>query len=292
MKEVAQMSRGQTDRVDQAHEQVLEVWQAMAPGWEARRAYLAEFSKDITTWLVEKLDARSGQTILELAAGPGDTGYAAARAIGSSGTLISTDLSPAMVEVAQRRAIEVGITNVEHRVLDAEQNDLPSGSVDGVICRWGYSLMLDPVKALAETRRVLRSGGRHTLSVMGPPQHNPWGALLMRAVVGLGLIPPPDPRHPGGLFSLGEHDDLHKTIDAAGFNEAEIADMPFRLRFSDFDDYWRFILEFAGGVSALLSSFPPDTLAKVREATAENIAGYSSAGGYEFPGLTVNALAL
>jgi ubiquinone/menaquinone biosynthesis C-methylase UbiE len=278
-------------QLDAARAQIREVWETMAPGWEARRAYLAEFSKEITQWLVNKLEPRPGQTILELAAGPGDTGFAVARAIGDRGRLISTDLAPAMVNVAKRRASEVGVTNAEFRVLDAENNDLSADSVDGVICRWGYSLMLDPLKALTETRRVLRNGGAHTLSVMAGPQDNPWGSLMMRSVVGLGLIPPPDPKHPGGLFSLYDHDDLDKLITNAGFTEVEIEDAPFTLHFTDFDDYWNFILEFAGGVSALLRSFPPETLAKVREATTRAIATFMKGSGYEFPALTVNARA-
>lgn len=277
---------------DEAREQIRDVWETMAPGWEARRAYLAEFSTEVTKWLVDKLEPKPGQTILELAAGPGDTGFAAARTIGDHGRLISTDLSPAMVEVAKRRAAEVGVTNAEFRVLDAESNDLPSDAVDAVICRWGYSLMLDPFKALTETRRVLRTGGAHTLSVMAAPQDNPWGSLMMRSVVGLGLIPPPDPKHPGGLFSLYDHDDLRKLIAGAGFTDVEIENAPFTLRFTDFDDYWRFILEFAGGVSALLRSFPADTLAKVRETTTQAIAAFKKGAGYEFPALTVNARAV
>ena len=275
----------------EAQAQVREIWEAMAPGWEARRAYLADFSRDITAWLVDKLDAREGQTILELAAGPGDTGFAAAQKIGDSGRLISTDLAPAMVEVARRRAVEVGVTNAEFRVLDAERNELPTDSVDGVICRWGYSLMPDPLTALIETRRVLRDGGAHSLSVMAAPQDNPWGFLMMRSVVGLGLIPPPDPKHPGGLFSLADHDDLNGLLTKAGFTAVGIEDAPFRLRFSDFDDYWSFILEFAGGVSVLLRSFPADTLARVKDATANAVADFAVGKGYDFPALTVNAAA-
>ena len=273
------------------NEQIRGLWETMASGWEERRAYLAEFSKDITAWLVDALDPQPGQTILELAAGPGDTGFAAARRIGDDGRLISTDLAPAMVEVARRRAAEVGVTNAEFRVLDAERNDLATDSVDGAICRWGYSLMLDPSKALTETRRVLRPGGTHTLSVMASPQENPWGSLLMRSVVGLGLIPPPDPKHPGGLFSLADHDDLRAVVGGAGFTDVEIEDVPFRLRFEDFDDYWRFILEFAGGVSALLRSFDDETLTKVRHAVASAISDFRKGSGYDFPAVTVNAAA-
>ena len=51
--------------------------------------------------------------------------------------------------------------------MDAEKMDLEDDSVDGVICRWGYMLMADPAAALAETRRVLRDGGRLSLLGLG-----------------------------------------------------------------------------------------------------------------------------
>jgi ubiquinone/menaquinone biosynthesis C-methylase UbiE len=94
----------------------------MAPGWERRREYLREFSQGITEWMVARLDPQPGQTILELGAGTGETGFAAARLIGDSGRLISTDLPPD-VEVARRRAEELEIENAEFRVIDAEHID-------------------------------------------------------------------------------------------------------------------------------------------------------------------------
>jgi len=274
-----------------AHEQTRAIWEEMAPGWEARRDYLDDFSSHITRWMIERLDPRPGQTILELAAGTGDTGFEAARRIAASGRLISTDFASNMVEVARRRAVECGVTNAEFRVMDAEHNELETSSVDGVLCRWGYSLMLDPAAALAETRRVLRDGGTHTLSVMGSPQENPWGSRLMGAIVGLGLIAPPDPRHPGGLFSLAQHDDLQRVVSGAGFTDVVLESQPFRLRFADFDDYWQFILEFAGGVSMLLRGLADDQRTAVRERTATEINEFSTSTGYEFPAVTVNACA-
>lgn len=269
--------------------QVRELWQEMAPGWERRRDFLTAFSSQVTDWLVDRLDPQRGQTILELAAGPGDTGFVASRWISPGGHLISSDFAPDMVAVANRRAAELGIAGVEFRVLDAEQLDLPADCVDGVVCRWGYSLMLDPAAAFAETRRVLRPGGRLALSVMSTPQANPWGSRLMGSIVSLGLIEPPDPNHPGGLFSLADHDDLRHLLTSAGFTDLEIAHVPFTLRFTDFDDYWRFILEFAGGVSVLLANLEHHPRNAVREATRHAVAEFAAASGYEFPGVTVNA---
>ena len=73
----------------------------------------------------------------------GDTGLLAARRVGESGRVLITDFAAAMVDAARRRAAELGVTNAEFRELDAERMDLAAGSVDGVVCRWGYMLMAD-----------------------------------------------------------------------------------------------------------------------------------------------------
>jgi ubiquinone/menaquinone biosynthesis C-methylase UbiE len=79
--------------------------------------------------------------------------------------LITTDFSPAMLEAARRRGAELGVANVDYRVIDAERIELHDDSVDGVLCRFWYMLMADPAAAFAETRRVLRPGGRLALAV-------------------------------------------------------------------------------------------------------------------------------
>ena len=62
-----------------------------------------------------------------------------------------------MVDVARANGQALGLTNVEYQVMDAESMDLDDESVDGVVCRFGYMLMADPLAALKETRRVLRA---------------------------------------------------------------------------------------------------------------------------------------
>jgi ubiquinone/menaquinone biosynthesis C-methylase UbiE len=278
-------------RLDQVRRAALIEWEAMAPGWERRREYLRDFSHGIADWMVARLDPKPGQTILELGAGTGETGFEAARRIGDSGRLISTDLPPAMVEVAKRRAREMGIENAEFRVVDAQHIDLDTDSVDGILCRWAYMLMPDPAAALAESRRVLRPGGRLALAVMGGPRENPWAASVAMSIVGLGLIPPIDSKAPGGLFSLAEPDRLRELLARAGFDEVQIEEMEFHLRFSDFEDYWSFIREFAGAVAMLLRSFSHQERTAVREATERATDGFRTDRGYDLPGLSVNAVA-
>jgi ubiquinone/menaquinone biosynthesis C-methylase UbiE len=278
-------------KLEQVRRAALLEWEAMAPGWERRREYLREFSQGVADWMVDRLDPQPGQTILELGAGTGETGFAAARRIGDTGRLISTDLPPAMVEVARRRARELGVENAEFLVMDAEHIDLDDDSVDGILCRWAFMLMPDPGAAMTESRRVLRPGGRLSLAVMGGPKQNPWASTVARSIVGLGLIPPIDPKRAGGVFSLADPDDLRERLRHAGFDDVRIEEVEFHLRFSDFEDFWSFVREFAGAVAILLRSFSDEERAAVREATERATEEFRTADGYDLPGLSVNALA-
>ena len=139
--------------------------------------------------------------MLELAAGVGDTGFEAAATLGERGRLLSTDFSPAMVEAARRRGTELGVENVEYRVMDAERIELDADSVDGVLCRFGYMLMADQ-RRLAETRRVLRPGGRLTLAVWGAQERNPFFVTIAISLVQHGHLPMPEP--PGAGLQHGE----------------------------------------------------------------------------------------
>ena len=178
---------------DEARERSRSVWDAMAPGWETGREDLWEFSRPLSEWLIERLGPRPGQTILDLAAGLGETGFLAARRVGETGRVLVTDFAPRMLAAARRRAAEFGVTNADFRQLDGERMDLESECVDGVVCRWGYMLMADPGAAFRETFRVMRPRGRLAVSVFGAADRNPWASLVGRVLVSERHIPPPGP---------------------------------------------------------------------------------------------------
>src|SRR3954452_4982033 len=142
-------------------------WVRAAEGWEARAEQFARDTLPVSTALVEAIDPQPGQTILELAAGLGDTGYLAYELIQPGGTLITSDFAPEMLSAAQRRAPE---GNIRFRQMDmGVPLDHPAASVDAVLCRWGYMLLSDPEYALRETRRILRSDGKLALAAWTGP---------------------------------------------------------------------------------------------------------------------------
>jgi ubiquinone/menaquinone biosynthesis C-methylase UbiE len=268
----------------------LENWRTMAAGWERRRASIESGSAPVAEWLIRELAPRPGQTILELAAGPGDTGFAAAPLVGEEGRLISTDFSPEMVEVARRRSVELGLTNVDHMQMDAEHIELKDDSVDGVICRWGYMLMADPAAALAETRRVLRPGGRLVLAAWCSPDQNPWVAIAGRILVQRGLAPPPDPEVPS-MFSFASDDHVRSLLANAGFADVRVDQVPVVFVSSDVEEYVATANDTGGGFAKAWEAASEDERLGVKEELAQAFAPFERDGGYELPGLALVAVA-
>src|ERR671912_720735 len=239
--------------------------------------------------MIRRLDPQPGDTVLELAAGLGDTGLRAARSVGRTGRVIITDFAPEMDAAARRRAEEIGVENAEFRTLNAEQMDLETNSVDGVLCRWGYMLMIDPAAAFAETRRVLRPGGRLAFSVWAARERNPALSLVGGVLESQGHIPPPDPEAPSA-FAMADPEHIRELVVGAGFAEPEIEKVTFRWPFAEKDAYWHYVTETAASASPVLRALSYEVQKAVREQVHELARPYQSDEGYDFPATCLNAV--
>jgi ubiquinone/menaquinone biosynthesis C-methylase UbiE len=273
-------------QTDPDHES-LRAWSEVAPAWEAYRDRLFENVRSVSEWLVEQVDPQPGQTVLELTAGPGETGFLAAARLGPGGRLISSDFAPAMVDAARRGAAQRGLDNVECRVLDAQQIDLPDGSVDGVLSRFGLMLVPDQERAMGEIRRVLRPGGRCAYATWGPPDRNPWLFQLAMALLQHGYAPPGDPFAPGGVFSLATAERNQELAKTAGLADVTVAELTGVMRFENPDDYWTYNTSVAGPLAELVATLSSEQLRAVRTTLDASLAPFERDGGLELPWLSV-----
>jgi len=268
-----------------------ERWDSAAAGWERQRAGMQNSAAVVSMWLVEHIEPQPGQTILELAAGPGDTGLMAAELVGPSGKLITSDASEEMLEVARRRADELGIANVEFKAMEGEWIDLPTASVDGVLCRWGYMLMLDPEAALRETRRVLRPGGHVALAAWAPPDTNPQMTLAPKTLLDLGLTEPPNPDEPGP-FAFAQPGRIEELLDAAGFDDLLVEALDLHFHYQTRDDVCQTFVDLSPTGSATLRALSPADHTRFRDTLDERIEPFvRDDSGVELPGRTLVASA-
>ena len=128
---------------------------------------------------LEKLAAARGEVILEIGFGTGHALVALAQAVGDSGRVYGIDISEGMLRVAQEKLNAAGLAErAELRLGDAAQMPFEDSRFDGVFMSFTLDLFDTPEISvvLAETRRVLRSGGR--LGVVAMSKKGNHGLML------------------------------------------------------------------------------------------------------------------
>ena len=220
----------------------------------------------------------SGESILELAAGPGETGFLALERMQPGGRLVSTDVAPEMIEVARRRAAALGSEGVTFAVEDAAELTFGDASFDGVVCRWGLMLVPDMDAAAAEIARVLRPGGRAAVAVWASPDANDWMTASGRAALELGLVERPDPDAPGP-FRLAPEGALARVLTDAGLEVDVVEDVPMTWTAPSLDDWWGITRDMSRMLSMLLARLSPEEGAAVREGAERRLERYLRADG-------------
>ncbi|MDQ6822035.1 MAG: methyltransferase domain-containing protein [Actinomycetota bacterium] len=258
--------------------EMLERWEQAAGGWGRRAQRVREMGMPVSAWMIEHLALGPGQRLLELAAGPGDTGFMAAELIEPGGQLICSDAAEEMLAVARERARELGVTNVEFKRLELEWIDLSAADVDRVLCRWGVMLVVDPSAALREIRRVLRPGGRVALAVWDAAERNPWITLTARAVVELGHAPPPDPTAPGP-FALSDEGVLEGMLADAGFTDVRVDAVGLMREYEDVTHYIAEQLDLSRVFVDAHAKLPTEEWDRVTARVAELAESHMSADG-------------
>lgn len=278
------------EREDQ-REELLERWDRSARGWGRRADSFQEFAMRVSVWMVEHLNLQPGQQVLDLAAGPGDTGFLAAELVRPGGMLISSDASQAMLGVARGRARDLGISNVEFMRFELEWIDLDTASVDAAMCRFGLMFAVDPDAALQELRRVVRPGGPVALAVWDTPEQNPWASIPTRALVELGHVDPPDPSDPG-MFVLDDPARLEELLESSGFVEVVVDRVDLERAETSTEDYIQWTLDLSAPFADVRDRLSRDEWREVEDRIATLSQPYTAANGsVQFPAASLVAAA-
>ncbi len=196
-----------------------------AEGWSRKQAQRGEIYGPATEKMLDLADLRTGNRVLDVAAGTGDQTLMAARRVGPSGFVLAIDISTAMLTNAAEAIRKAGLTNVETRIMDAEDLDLDADSFDAIICRFGLQAFPNPPKVVKAMRRLMKPGGKVAVLVRSTTGKNPYeGVPWLIAHRRGGTM--------GPMFALSEPGVLEKAFRDGGFPDVAVHTVSTQRRFS------------------------------------------------------------
>ena len=230
-----------------------EQWEASAEAWHRWAPTLRSWLGPATERMLDLAGVVSGSRVLDVAAGAGDQTLQIASRVGPGGSVLATDISPAILAFAAAEAERTGHGNVTVRPMDGEHLELEDATFDVVVSRVGLIYFPDQQQALSEMRRVLVPGGRVAALVYSTPAQNGFFSVpvgIVRRHAGLGEPLPGQP----GPFSLGAPNVLEEVLTRAGFSNVRAERIQAPLRMESTDACLRFEQESFGALHQMLSS--------------------------------------
>jgi SAM-dependent methyltransferase len=235
--------------------------------WPQREA----LTDTVTADLLAHLAAQRGERVLDIGSGGGRTALAVGAQVGPTGRVVGVDISHALVTLAQSRAAEAELPNVEFVVADAQEEAIPGGPFAAATSQFGVMFFDEPVMAFRNLRRHVAPGGRLAFACWQAMDRNPWA--LGHA---LGLYAPPHPspgpgKGPTGPFVLGDVPRTVTLLDEAGWADVRVAPYERTVtidRSAIFDDGQ---LAFNG--------VPAEDLPAARDAVARHLAQFARPDG-------------
>jgi SAM-dependent methyltransferase len=231
-------------------------------------------TRNVSARMIELARIKTGDRVLDIAAGYGEPSLTAAQVVGPEGRVVATDISSGMLAYGRERASAAGLDNVEFVEAAAASLDYPAGSFDAALSRWGLIFEPDGEGAAARIRGFLEEGGRLAISSWGPPDQVPMLGLPMGTVMKRLDIPPPPPGTPGPL-SRPTREAISALLEGGGFSDIQVDELDVSFEWDSPEGFTRFVKEIAPPVGNLMASHPPEVQDKTWAAVTEAVRAHT-----------------
>lgn len=264
--------------------QQIEMWSG--PSGRRWVKYLAETERafgGLADLVLEALDARPLEQVLDVGCGAGGLIGGLSKAVGEGGRVLGIDASPVLLECAEKRAAQ--LANAAFICEDAAVFR-PKRPLDALCSCLGLMFFADPVPAFRNLGQCLRPGGRLVFCCWQKSELNPWctSPLEIAQQLATELPPKPAPKTPG-TFSLASKALLEEILDAAGFGAIEIRSVhaPVPMGLGGVEGAVDFALR-VGPAAGLTEKQAPATQAAIRDRLRELFANASDGEQVALPG--------
>jgi ubiquinone/menaquinone biosynthesis C-methylase UbiE len=189
---------------------------------------------EITQRLIEAAGIREGSQVLDLAAGTGEQTIPAARAAGSTGTVLATDVSSDMLKKLELFAEQEGLTNIKTQNMNAEHLTLADQTFDAIISRFALNY-LDYRKVLSEAQRVLRPKRKIAMLIWSTLDRLPLVSIQNTIILKYTeMTSYPDELAASGVFE--------QELKRAGFSEVTVQPMSIHPQFPSLDVFFELFI--------------------------------------------------
>ena len=251
-------------------------WNAIAEGWHASIPMMRAWFAPATDLMLDLARIELGSRVLDIAAGDCDQSMAAAKRAGPAGYVLAVDIADELLEIGAQSAREAGFQNIETRVMDGGELDLPDASFDAVICRFALMYMPDPVRALHGMKRVLKPGGQVSVVVYGVNGSPEFSCAVSVVRRHLGLQDTVADAH-----SLGELAVLEQTLEEGGLSKIEIHALDLPIHMASAAECVRYLQASSPGLAELTSPFSPAERTQVWGEVQQALTEFEGAQGFE-----------
>jgi len=262
---------------------VLNEWRESAKHWAKHSATIRTMFAPLTQALIEHAGIHEGQSVLDVAGGPGEPSLTIAGVVGPTGSVTCTDAVPEMVETAQSEARRRGVENIQFQVCSADSLPFPNDSFDAVVSRLGVMFFPDSVAAMREMLRVTKPGGSLAFAVWHKSDLNPFCYLVSRVMDQHVEQPATDPDAPGA-FRFAEPGKLASVMTRAG-----VVDVVERVIKFDIAapisplEFWAMRSQTSDTLRIKLSKLPPEEQAEVSREVEQAVREFFPDNQMKFP---------
>lgn len=264
-------------------------WDIAAAGWNNHAAMIHDWLQPVTQTMLNKAHIQLGSRVLDIAAGAGDQTLDIGHRVGSVGSVLATDISPAILALAQKNARIAGLEQITTQVADAQSLGLAGADFDAAVCRLGLMFCRSPLAALTEIRAALRPGGRFCALVFSEPAQNPCLTIALstaRKHAQLSIkseINTQQAFEPGTLMSLSKPGLLINLLQATGFVDIAVDHISAPFHSRSVEHYIEFIRSAASPVIEILAPLPASVQENAWIDMTEQLRVFSSKSGWDGP---------
>ena len=262
---------------------LLREWSESATAWRAHSATVRTMFAPVTAALIETARISAGQSVLDVAGGPGEPSLTIAEVVGPSGTVTYTDAVAEMVAAAEEEGKRRGLSNVRFQQSVAESLPFADDTFDATVSRLGVMLFSDPAAALREMLRVTKPQGTLCFVVWGDNQRNPFTSCVTKVISRYVDTPAEDADAPGA-FRFAERGKLAGLLTQAGATDVQEKELNFHIAAPiSIEQFWEMRSTMSGTLRDKLATLPPEKARQVALEVQESVREYFPNNEMSFP---------